>query len=174
MKHNLEHVEQLSKYLKHVQNTLGDTSKGLAVFHGSPLVSPWKKIEVLNQKYLQKGTWDGKAILHKLNPPPVPSGFFRMEKAKHEAKMENGVLQGGLRGQLSMVNLSASLACSPTCLSSCTSVGRDFVVTTGIRPKALTSAVHPCRLCAGGAVSYELRAYHIMDMRTDLPVVHPV
>ena len=128
----------------------------------TPDCIPWitfsihlKKIEVLNQKYLQKGTWDGKAILHKLNPPPVPSGFFRMEKAKHEAKMENGVLQGGLRGQLSMVNLSASLACSPTCLSSCTSVGRDIVVTTGIRPSSNIGSASVSAMCGR---SSELRA----------------
>ena len=37
VKHNLKH-----KCLKHIQNVLRGTSKGLTVFHWSPLVFPWK------------------------------------------------------------------------------------------------------------------------------------
>ena len=47
-----------------------------------------------------------------------------MGKANHEAKMENRVLQGGLRGQLSVVNLRASMACMLDRLHQCGERGR--------------------------------------------------
>ena len=103
----------------------------------TPDCIPWitfsihlKKIEVLNQKYLQKGTWDGKAILHKLNPPPVPSGFLGWERPITRQRWRTEYYRGGCEDS-SRWWTSAPLW--PACLTGCTSVGREAGWGTGGR-----------------------------------------